>query len=47
MVVNDKVAIMKDLLLVNDEIQIMMKINNNVSVVSVNRQDIHVEIVHH
>ncbi len=47
MVPNDKVAIIQHLVLVNDEIQIMTKINNNVNVVFVKKQDIHVEIVHH
>jgi hypothetical protein len=46
-VVNDKAEIINHLLLVNDEIQITMKINNSVNVVFVKKQDTHVEIVHH
>ncbi len=46
-VVKDKVGIINHLLLVNGEIQIMMKIANSVNVVFVKRRVIHVEIVHH
>jgi hypothetical protein len=46
-VVNDKVGIINQTVLVNDEIQIMMKMVNNVNVAFVKRQVIHVEIVHH
>jgi hypothetical protein len=45
-VFNDKVGIINQMVLVNDEIQIMMKMVNNVNVVFVKRQVIHVEIAH-
>jgi hypothetical protein len=45
-VVKDKMEIINRLLLVNGEIQIMMRKVNNVNVVSVKRQVIRVEIVH-